>query len=392
MSANIAKFFRNTPCESLQAYFGSYPSNISEAVNWNEPPKNIAAPLLNAVDDLSEEDLALLNINAERINEMTDEVGQTALLSVIEDKDFDEYQNLQNAHDRALYVFLRDQDAFRRAEEIRYTDHYRKGRMWGGFVGPKGISVSRDPLDIEGFKQRIVEYFRINGKVKIEIFDRKKPYGENQELDIVQIMVYREGFPESYTAFDGENEVVSKTYRPAYEMALTYEPVSGQIEVIAETREIREEAAKAFSGTLLQTEIEGETVPLKQYDISKLLRPFDFPTDPDDGIESVKVTMLKLKPYESSNKVTLEVAAAETRTIYGVSQDWFNTHDPLRNGFLLAQVKIVIKFMPDAESRRGKVVPVKISWPNGCDLKDKTEKERLIGDKYLKRWGLLKEV
>ena len=53
MSANIAKFFRNTPCESLQAYFGSYPSNISEAVNWNEPPKNIAAPLLKAVDDLS---------------------------------------------------------------------------------------------------------------------------------------------------------------------------------------------------------------------------------------------------------------------------------------------------------------------------------------------------
>ncbi len=391
MSANIANFFRNTPSESLQAYFGAYPSNLSEAVNWNEPPKNIAAPLLKAVDDLNDEDFGQLNSNAERINEMTDEIGQTAFLSVITDKDFDAYQKLQNAHDRALYVFLRDQEAFRKAEEIRYTDHYRKSRMWGGFVGPKNITVSRDLLDIEGFKQRIAEYFRINGKIKIEIFDRKKPYGEDQELNIAQIMVYREGLPESYTALEND-DLIAKTFRPVIEMALTYEPVSGQIEVIANTKEVREEVAKAFSGTLLQTEIEGETVPLKQYDIAKLLRPFDFPTDLDDGIESVKVTMLKLKPYENSNKVMLEVTASETRTIYDVSQDWFNTHDPLRNGFLLAQVKIVIKFMPDAESRRGKVVSVKISWPNGCDLKDKTEKERLIGDKYLKRWGILKEI
>lgn len=258
-------------------------------------------------------------------------------------------------------------------------------------LGRKNISVSRNPLDIEGFKQRIVEYFRINGKIKIEIFDRKKPYGEDQELDIVQIMVYREGFPESYTALEND-DLVAKTFRPVIEMALTYEPVSGQIEVIANTKEVRTEIARAFSGSLLQTEIEGETVPLKQYDISKLLRPFDFPTDLDDGIGSVQVTMLKLKPHDNSGKVTLEVAANETRTIYEASQEWFNAHDPLRSGFLLAQVKIVIKFMPDAESHRGKVLPIKISWPNGCDLKDKTEQERLIGDKYLKRWGLLKEV
>ena len=35
---------------------------------------------------------------------------------------------------------------------------------------------------------------------------------------------------------------------------------------------------------------------------------------------------------------------------------------------------------------------MKISYPNNCDLKSRTEKERLIGDKYLKKWGLLKEI
>jgi hypothetical protein len=56
MSVTIAKFFRNIPCESLQAYFGSYPSKISEAVNWNEPPKNVASPLLKAVDELDDDE------------------------------------------------------------------------------------------------------------------------------------------------------------------------------------------------------------------------------------------------------------------------------------------------------------------------------------------------
>jgi hypothetical protein len=30
--------------------------------------------------------------------------------------------------------------------------------------------------------------------------------------------------------------------------------------------------------------------------------------------------------------------------------------------------------------------------PNGCDLKGRTERERLIGDKYLKHWGLMAEI
>lgn len=77
---------------------------------------------------------------------------------------------------------------------------------------------------------------------------------------------------------------------------------------------------------------------------------------------------------------------------HALSAQWFDTNDPLRSGFQLSQVKIIIQFMPNEESRRGKVIPVKISYPNGCDLKSKTEKERLITDKYLKRWGLLREI
>lgn len=391
MTANIAKFFRHSPAVSLEKYFKDYPSQASEAVDWENPPASVSKPLIVAVDDLKEDDLAILNSNAERINEMTDEIGQDALLAVIPSEDLVDFAKLANGHDRALYVFLRTPDAFKRAEDIRYSDAYRKSRMWAGYLGPKKADVSNDPLDIQLFMDKVSSLSQASGKVKVETFKRTKPYGDGQSLELVQVMIYREGLPESYHVFE-DDDVVSHVVRPVRELVLSYEPQSGQIEIIADNSAIRENVVKAFAETMLGIKIEGERVPLKQYELKKLLQEYDFPTDPDDGIQSVKITMMKLRCLESHNKVTLEVGAKEQRSIHEVSKSWFSSHDPMKSGFVVAQVKLTIKFAPDTESPRGKTIPVKISYPNNCDLKSRTEKERLIGDKYLKDWGLLKEI
>ncbi len=60
--------------------------------------------------------------------------------------------------------------------------------------------------------------------------------------------------------------------------------------------------------------------------------------------------------------------------------------------FVPIQAIIRIKFEPQAGFSRGKVLSVKISLPNGCDLRNRTEHEQLIGEKYLKRWGLVKDI
>ena len=33
--------------------------------------------------------------------------------------------------------------------------------------------------------------------------------------------------------------------------------------------------------------------------------------------------------------------------------------------------------------------PWQITWPHGCNLKDRTATEQMIGEKYLRRWGIL---
>ena len=47
---------------------------------------------------------------------------------------------------------------------------------------------------------------------------------------------------------------------------------------------------------------------------------------------------------------------------------------------------------PGKGSGRGKTLPLTITMPHGCNLKDQTEEERMIGDKYLRRWGIVQDV
>jgi hypothetical protein len=393
MTAAIAQFIRKASRTSLHEYFQEKPHPISEKVNWGDTNSDHVKPLLKAVDEMTDSELAMLKVNAERIHEMTDEVGQRALLSVVKDSQLETYLSLESAYDRALFVFIRFTDDFRHAEDIRYADEYRKGRMWDGFLGPVDVEVSRDATHIEEFQKKVVEHFRTGGKLKVEIFNRTRSDLEYDAMDLVQIMIYREGLPDSYLAFEGNDNLVTKVRQPVDEMVITYEPKSGAIEVIAPGKECREELVKMFSATLLQSPLdEAQRVPLKKYNLSTLLSPRSFPTDPDDGIEVVKIMMLELKPFDNGNKVRLSVTAKEQKTIHDVSREWFEQHDPLRTGFLVAKVKLSIRFKPDSTDRRGKTLPVEITWPNGCDLKGKTTKEQLIGEKYLKRWGLVEEI
>lgn len=82
---------------------------------------------------------------------------------------------------------------------------------------------------------------------------------------------------------------------------------------------------------------------------------------------------------------------AET-SIWEMGEDRFGDTDPLRGGWIATQARLSIRFHPEAGSSRGKTLPLTITMPHGCDLKDRTERERLLGEKYLRRWGIVRDV
>lgn len=386
----LIRLIRNTPVPSLRAFFASRAVELPPAVNWTAPEPEVVRSLLQVIDEMDDLALARVQNDAERVTKMTDEAGQTALYSVVEDRA--RLDVLGNGHDRSLWLFLNDPTAFLRAEEVRFTDERRRSRMWDGFIGTPHMPLRRDDESLAAFQRAIRERFSSNN-VHVDIFDRQRPTFEGEDCELVQVVVYREGLPDDTLVFDEHGALIRRPQRPVFEAALTYEPSTGVIEVVAADRESREDMVRLMARDLLGIEFQEQRLPFRRYDLSVLLHPFDFPADPTDGIAGVEVKQLRLMPIDSQGeRVTLECLRKAHRTIWDMSRDRFGDADPLRGGWVATQAKLTIRFHSTGGSRRQRTLPLTITMPHGCNLKDQTEREQLIGEKYLRRWGILRDA
>jgi hypothetical protein len=358
-------------------------------VDWAATEPTIVREVLSAIVQLARPDRERVENVIDRVAAIADEPGQVALYSVINART--QLDAMRNANDRALWMFLNEPDAFQRAEEARFTDDHRRGRMWAGFVCASDLTVRRDGPALDAFKRGVRECFDTEN-VHIDIFDRHRAEFDGSDCEIVQVTVYSEGPTDDSLEFD-RGELIRQPRRPVLEAALTYEPAPGVVEVVAKDSEKREALVRSLAHVLLGTDFRDQRLPLRQYDLSVLLHAFNFSTDPADGIESVRVSQVRLMPIDSAaERVTLECTRQSSVTIWDMAHERFRAVNPLSGGWVVTQAKLIIRFHPNAGSRRGRTLPLTITMPHGCDLKDRTERERIVGNEYLRKWGILRDV
>lgn len=387
--AAVATFLRHTPKTALQSYFEQEAFLLDPPVNWAAPETEIIKPLLRAVDQMSDLDRDRLITVVDRVGAMSDEVGETAIYSVTQDRAW--LDAMANAHERALQTFLQFPERFRHAEEGRFTDERRRGRMWDGFQGPARQPLHRDQAALDTFKADIQAHFH-SPHVHIDLFDRHRPTFEGDDRTLVQATVYREGRPDDFLEFVA-GTLDRRPRRPVFEAAMTYEPATGVIEVVAQDRHSRADLVRLFARNLLAGEFKQDRVPVRHFDLSVLTQPFSFPRDLADNIADVRVNMLRLMPIDGvGERVTIEVMRDSQKTIWQMAAQCFGDHNPLLGGWTVTQARLTIRFKPEAGGTRGKTLPLTITKPHGCDVKDRTERERMIGEKYLRRWGFLRDI
>lgn len=385
----VPEFLRSTPPASLRAYFTAIKAALPPDVVWEGAANEVVPPLLRAVDGM--DDAARLRVmnDADRVGAMANEAGEAALYAVAKDPAC--LDALENSHARALWMFLNDVAGFNHAEEVRYADDKRFGKTWDGFNCQPKLVVPRDGEPIAAFKKAIGERFE-SRHVEIEICDRSRPSQEGTDAELVQVAIYREGRAGDRRVFvNGRLDRLA--FRPVIEAAITYEPASGVIEIVAQARETREEMVRLFADHVLRAPFEGQRIPIRQYDLSRLREPFDFPTDPEDNIESVRVTLMRLMPYDvQGQRFTVESMRTSDETVWQMAAAGMKGQEHGIEGYMITQVRFTIRFRAVPGVRGGRTLPVTITMPKGCDLKDRTERERLVGEKYLRRWKLLRDV
>ena len=387
--AAVATFIRHTPKAALQSYFEREAFQLDPPVNWAAPEAEVIKPLLRAVDQMSDLEHDRLITVVDRVGAMSDEVGEAAIYNVTGNRAW--LDAMANAHERALQTFLNYPERFRHAEEGRFSDERRRSRMWDGFMGPVGQALKRDQVSVDAFKAEVQAHFR-SPHVHVDIFDRYRPSFEGEDRHLIQATVYREGRPDDFLEFVA-GTLDRRPRRPVFEAAMTYEPASGIIEVVAQDRHSRVDLVRLFARNLLAKEFKQDRVPVRHFNLDVLAQPFSFPTDLADNIDSVRVNLLRLKPIDGAGeRVTLEAMRELKMTIWEMAAQRFGDNNPLLGGWTITQVRFTICFKPEAGASRGKTLPLTITKPHGCDLKDCIERERNIGEKYLRRWGLQQDI
>ncbi len=134
---------QNLVTPTLRAYFEHSGIGLPANIDWAVPEPGNRAPLLKAVDELTDTEKARLALDAGRIGDLVSDVGQIALYSVAEDKAF--LDALAARMTGRFGCFVNDPVRFRRAEEVRYTDERRRGRIVGGFIVTADQPLNKDP-------------------------------------------------------------------------------------------------------------------------------------------------------------------------------------------------------------------------------------------------------
>lgn len=367
----ITAFLRKTPITRLKDYFTAGGFTSLPPIDWAKPEPEVVEPLVKAVDSMSEEEKQRVILDAGRVAALADEPGQNALQNVVLNRAV--FDTLEGANNRSLWVFLKEPDRFRLAEEVRYNDERRRGRSWNGFEVEKDCTVRRDPISVAAFTKAIRDRFE-TPHVHVDIFDRHRIILDDQECDLVQVAVYREGRPEDMLGFDAKSKLQRRIVKPVFEAALTYEAETGVIEVVANTLEDRRDLTAFMARELLGIDFKEKHIPWREYDLSMLLKPFDLPTDPEDGIMGVTVKELRFMELgERGERITLESMSGAERTIWEMAEKRIGldiggaghllpvaTEAP---EWVITRARFTIKFHPGPEGGRGKSLTLTVTMP-----------------------------
>ena len=125
---------------------------------------------------------------------------------------------------------------------------------------------------------------------------------------------------------------------------------------------------------------------LKSRDFLQTIRQ----TDPEDGIEEVQIRKLRLSVMGGAKRrITIEVDPnGGPIDIYDILDDFINRRNLPDALFDITLVQFHFRFVHTGQGRQ-KTLTFEVSHPNTSNLKScRREDLRLIGEKYLRRWGI----
>ena len=297
----------------------------------------------------------------------------------------DVFDRMESRHDRAIWISMHRPEIWDAAARFVQADRLSSGRYWVKRGNVPIADPRTDPVGLRELGDAMSAFYRERqGRghhFKVEHFLRRSDHD--------YFFVYLSDYADLRLDFDDAGNFHRAPERRAFEVVFAYDRENGTLDMYAKGgKRVIEPLQRIFSRVILGERLAEEDPDAKPYQLDHLMdHDFPFPTDPEDGIEEVSLRCLRLAVLGSRRgRITLEAHPEKGREhIYEMLEEYLNRKRLPKS--ILHVTKATLNFRLNGNGH-GRSLTCNMSYPNWCDLKSKREKQRLLGEKYLKRWKI----
>lgn len=299
----------------------------------------------------------------------------------------DDLEGLDSRHDKAVFTYIHADEVWKVAVQFARADSLTHGRYWIKRCDIPSKSPDTSETTIKELEVAFSAFFResqARGR-RCEILHYDRANGADY------FFAYLEDYADTYVAFNTEEGCRRNTERRAFELVFVYDRQHGTLEMYARGgKNVYIPLQKIFCRVVLNEEIGIENRKSHPYELNGILSTsFQFPTDPADGIETIRIRKLRLSVKGvPRRRITFEADPdAGVNDIHEMLSTYLNHQRIAISNFDVSQVGF--EFSLDGENDDlPKSVSFEVSYPNSSNLRSKPEAARNLAQKYLRQWGL----
>lgn len=360
-------------------------------VRWDDLGETQIDEIFDAWQALPEEDCRAIEIVLHEVSEMANEDGVRAIIEEALRQghaalihELDEYES---RHDKAVWTHIRAVDVWDLAVRFARADSLSRMRYWITRMDIPAKVPDTSAATKRKLQLALSAFFlatQARGKYcKIEHYVRAS--------GVDYFFCYLDDYADTYINFDETGDYARTPERRAFELVFAYDQQHGTLDMFVRGgKKVYIPLQEIFCRVILSEEIAPENRDSHPYELNGLIsRDSHFPTDPNDGIEEVRVRRLRLSVKGmSKRRITLEANPdGDADDIYDMMDEYLNQQRIPASIVNVTQVGFKFSFDQEDPSLP-RSLSFDVSYPNSSNLKSKPERLRDLGEKYLKQWGV----
>ncbi len=380
----LRSFSMNLLREFIVRHKGTPPNPLANVHRRN------SGPFIDAWQSIPDEERARLQIVLQEIFTLSQEYGMTVLLQEVQRRyphRIGEFERFDRRSDQILWAWLNLPDAFESAEFFARVEATLTGRFWKRSPVSVPADLEIDNGHIENLQNELRQIYskQLRGRhCWIEHHQRQS--------GVDYLCAYLDNWPDQLLEFQDDGQLETLAGRYAFTNVFALDRQQGTLDVAARGGQgIHQQLKESFCRSILVQPASEQFAERPAYRLDHLLTSgLQLATAPEDRVSSVRLTHIRFAPrceaevrYEEigfSPRTDLSTAEAQLRERITERRFDMGHLKVLSVGFNL-QVRPV---------GRTCVSPLTFSVhaPNTCNLKEKADDLRVVGERCLRMWGI----